>query len=134
MSMEMLCSSNNEVENERMNMKRYDLLSFCGPDFKCYIFLLEYSFFTILCQFLQFNEVNTKYVYIYLLPLDSPFHNPIPPPHLGDHPAAPCAIQQAPISFLFYIWEQYGGFLKNYKQNYHVTQKSHDWTYIMRKL
>ena len=52
-------------------------------------FLLEYSCFTMLCQFLLYNKVNQLYVYIY--PLFFGF-----PSHLGHHRAlsrVPCAIQ-----------------------------------------
>ena len=61
-------------------------------------FLLEYSCFTISCQFLLCSEVNELYVYIY--PLLFGF-----PSHLGHHRAlsrVPCALQQVLISYLFY--------------------------------
>ena len=47
----------------------------------CFIFLLEYNFFTLLHQFLLFNEVNQLYAYIYISPLGppSPSLPPIPP-------------------------------------------------------
>ena len=63
-----------------------------------YIFLLEQSCFTILCQFLLYSKVNQLYVYIY--PLFFGF-----PSHLGHHTAlsrVPCAIQSVLISYLFY--------------------------------
>ena len=50
-----------------------------------YIFLLEYNCFTILYQFLLYNEVHQLYVYIYALPLVLPSctlllrQPPIPP-------------------------------------------------------
>ena len=54
----------------------------------CYVFLflLGYSCFIILCQFLLYNEVT----------------------HLGHHRAlswAPCAIRQVPNSYLFCTWQ-----------------------------
>ena len=60
-------------------------------------FLLEYSCFTMLCQFLLNSKVNQLYVYIY--PLFFGFLS-----HLGHHRAlsrVPCAIQQVLISYLF---------------------------------
>ena len=97
----MLCSSN------KLRMKEWICegriyFSFCGPDFKCYIFLLEYNCFTILYSFLQFSEVYQSYVYIYILPLESPFHNHIPPPHLGGHPAElPVLYNRLSLAFYF---------------------------------
>ena len=66
------------------------------------IFLLEYSCFTMLCQFLLYSKVNQLYVYVY--PLFFGF-----PSHLGHHRAlsrVPCAIQQVLISYLFYTQYQ----------------------------
>ena len=60
-------------------------------------FLLDYSCFTILCQFLLYSKVNQLYVYIY--PLFFGF-----PSHLGHHRALSrvlCAIQQVLRSYLF---------------------------------
>ena len=54
-----------------------------------FIFLLEYSCFTLLCQLLLYSKVYQPYVYIY--PLFSGF-----PSHLGHHRAlsrVPCALQ-----------------------------------------
>ena len=53
----------------------------------CFIFLLEYNCFTLLHQFLLYNEVNQLYeysyiyIYIYISPLGlpSPSLFPIPP-------------------------------------------------------
>ena len=62
-------------------------------------FLLEYSCFTTLCQYLLYSKVNQLYVYIH--PLFFGF-----PSHLGHHRAlsrVPCATQQVLISYLFYI-------------------------------
>ena len=48
-----------------------------------FFFLLEYNCFTMLCQFLLYNEVNQLCIYIYPLPL-----GPTPKPtHLGHHRA-----------------------------------------------
>ena len=63
-----------------------------------YLFLLEYSCFTMLCQFLLYSKVSQLYVYIF--PLFFRF-----PSHLGHHRSlsrVPCAIQQVLISCLFY--------------------------------
>ena len=65
-------------------------------------FLLEYSCFTILCQFILYSKVNQLCVYIY--PLFFGF-----PSHLGYHRAlsrVPCVIQQVLISYLFYTQYQ----------------------------
>ena len=40
----------------------------------CYIFKLEQSYFTMLCQFLLYNKVNQLYVYIRPLPLGPSSH------------------------------------------------------------
>ena len=64
--------------------------------------LLEYSCFTMLCQFLLYSKVNQLYVYIY-----PPFFGF--PSHLGHHRAlsrVPCATQQVLISYLFYTQYQ----------------------------
>ena len=50
----------------------------------CFIFLLEYNCFTLLHQFLLYNEVNQlyEYIYIYIYPLlDFPLppYSPSPP-------------------------------------------------------
>ena len=60
-------------------------------------FLLEYSCFTMLCQFLLYSKLNQLYIYIY--PLFFGF-----PSHLGHHRAlsrVPCALQVL-INYLFY--------------------------------
>ena len=44
-----------------------------------FVFKLEYNCFTMLCQFLLYNNVNQLYVYTYSLPLQPPSHSPIPP-------------------------------------------------------
>ena len=72
-------------------------------------FLLAYSCFTMLCQFLynqllcsQYRKVNQLHVYVQ--PLFFGF-----PPDLGHHRAlsrVPCAIQQVLICYLFYTWYQ----------------------------
>ena len=62
-----------------------------------FLFLLQYSCFTVLCQFLLCSKVNQLYVYIY--PLFLRFSC-----HLGHRRAltrVPCAIQQVLISYLF---------------------------------
>ena len=41
-------------------------------------FFLEYNCFTMLCQFLRYNEVNQLYVYICPLPLGPPSSAPTP--------------------------------------------------------
>ena len=61
-------------------------------------FFIDYSCFTMLCQFLLYSKVNQPHVYIY--PLFLGFHS-----HLGHHRAlnrVPCAIQSVLISCLFY--------------------------------
>ena len=66
--------------------------------YRLFFFKLEYSCFTMLCQFLLYGKVNQLYVYI--CPLFFGF-----PSHLGHHRAlsrVPCAIQQVLISYLFY--------------------------------
>ena len=37
------------------------------------------------------------------------------------------------VNWYSHYGEQYGGSLKNKKQNYHVTQQSHYWAYTLRK-
>ena len=62
-------------------------------------------------QFLLYNKVNQLYIYIYphissLLHFP-PSHTSYPTP-LGHHKApscSPCAMQQLPTSYLFYIWQ-----------------------------
>ena len=54
--------------------------------YQIFFFLLEYNCFTMLCQFLLYNEVNQLYVYIYLhirSLLDLP---PTPPSHPSRSP------------------------------------------------
>ena len=63
-------------------------------------FFLEYNCFTRLRSSLLYNKANQLYVYIYPLPLESPFHTPHPiPPHqvITEHP---CVAQQFPTSNL----------------------------------
>ena len=63
-----------------------------------FFFLLEYSCFTILCQFLLYSKVNQLYIYIYSLFFGFPSY-------LGHHRAlsrVPCAIKLVLISYLFY--------------------------------
>ena len=67
--------------------------------------LLEYDCF-IMFVFVLYNEVNQLYVYIYPLPLEPPSHLPPASHPLGYHRAlswASCAVQQLPISYLFYM-------------------------------
>ena len=72
-----------------------------------FTFLLECNCFTMLCWFLLYNNVNQLYVCIYPLPLGPPSILPHPT-HLS-HPRAPSwapyTTQQAPTSYLFYIWQ-----------------------------
>ena len=72
--------------------------------------LLEYNYFTMVCQFLLYNKVNQLYIYIYphisSLSHLPPSHPPCPTP-LDGHKApswSPCAMQLLPTSYLFYIW------------------------------
>ena len=37
------------------------------------------------------------------------------------------------VNWYSHYGKQYGGSLKNCKQNYHMTQKSHSWAYTQRK-
>ena len=60
-------------------------------------FLLEYSLFTMLCQFQVYSQVNQLYIY----PLFFSFFS-----HIGHQRVlsrVPCAIQQVLISYQFYI-------------------------------
>ena len=70
--------------------------------FSCLKFLLGYSYFIMLCQFLLNSKVNLLYVYIYHLFLGFPSH-------LGHHSLlsrVPCAVQLVLISYLFYTQYQ----------------------------
>ena len=64
----------------------------------------------MLCSFLLYNKVNPAiciHISPYPLPLASPSHPPYLTP-LGGHRAlswSPCAMQQLPTSYLFYIWQ-----------------------------
>lgn len=70
----------------------------------CFIFLLEYNFFTLLHQFLLFNEVNQLYAYIYIpswtsLSLLTPH-----PSHLGHYRAlSSCFLDPIFFSLLDYF-------------------------------
>ena len=65
-------------------------------------FLLGYSCFTVLCQFLLYNEVNQLYVYIYPLPLEPP-SPPIPPRQvITEHRAElPVLYSRFPLAICF---------------------------------
>ena len=86
--------------------------------FSCFLqFLWEYSFFTMLCQFLLYSKVNQEYIpsYTYMPSFwDTSSYTYIPSfldflKHLGHHRAlsrVPCAIQQVLNSYLFYTYYQ----------------------------
>ena len=72
--------------------------------------LLEYNYFTMVCQFLLYNKVNQLYIYIcphISSPLNlPPSHPPYPTPP-GGHKApswSPCAMRLLPTSYLLYVW------------------------------
>ena len=72
--------------------------SFFTTQFTFLVFLLEYSCFTLVCQFLLYSKVSHVYIYIYLLFFGFPFY-------LGHHRIpirVPYAIQQVLVSNLFY--------------------------------
>ena len=66
------------------------------------LFLLEYSCFTMLCQFLLYSKVNQVHVNIYPLFFGFPSHRG----HYGVLNRVPCAIQSVLISYLFYTQYQ----------------------------
>ena len=65
---------------------------------------LEDNYFILLCWFLLYKNVNETWVSIYPLPPEPPFtHRPAPRGHHRALGGAPPALQQLPISYLFYI-------------------------------
>ena len=65
--------------------------------------LLEYNCFTMLCEFLLYNEVNQTHAYTYPLPLDPPSQHS--PPACLDHHTVPgwasCALSWVPLTMYF---------------------------------
>lgn len=73
------CQSQQEAEKETKGLvnKKKLLPVFCFSII--FPVILEYNFFTMLCQFLLQSEVNHLYIHIYFLPLRLPSHSRFPP-------------------------------------------------------